>query len=96
MTARAAVWGAWTNWFTPFRLNAWATLPAAKPAPFCNAPLLEPAMSWALPSPGYQPTMLAGGWMHAAGVFARRAAAEDQKRQDRGWRQRRSDDLYKT
>ena len=46
------------------RLNASATFPLAKLAPFCGVPSLLPWMSFAFPSPGHQLTISGGGWVH--------------------------------
>src|SRR5260221_10920625 len=46
-----------TNWFTPFRLKACPTSPAAKVAPFCSVPLLLPRKAVAVSSAVYQFTI---------------------------------------
>src|SRR5205823_1832692 len=56
--------GSDTKSFTPSKLNACPTFPAAKVAPLTSVPLWPPLMSLALPSPGHQDTIFGGGTVH--------------------------------
>src|ERR1039458_5000838 len=51
----------------PSKLNACPASPLANDAPPDRVPLLVPAMSLALPSPGHQPTSPAGGVAQGGG-----------------------------
>src|SRR5438105_6115875 len=61
---KSAPSGASTKAPTPSKLNAWATMPGAKVAPFCSVALCAPEKSFAFPSPGYQRRSPGGGAMH--------------------------------
>src|SRR5438046_9283316 len=62
-----------TKSFTPSKLNACPTLPAANVAPFCSVPLLPSSISFALPSPGHQLTIFACGGVHVRHLHYRPA-----------------------
>src|SRR5688572_21775258 len=66
----------WTKSLTPSRLNAWATLPAAKLAPLVSVPWLAATRSVAAPSPAHQPTRPDGG-ATAAGTVRSSSCSTD-------------------